>query len=72
MPIRGERSPFPPKPDAPTGIFSTNGKQKMDSTSHFKHKDTQRYAHSGTGEAKNKPKGHNPNLRHQKHYGRKT
>ncbi len=71
MPIRGERSPFPPKPKAPTGIFSTRGKQKMDDTSHFDHKDVQRYAHSGCGEAKNKPKGGSQSLRHQKHYGKR-
>lgn len=30
--IRGVKNPMPTKGDAPTGIFSTRGRQKMDST----------------------------------------
>jgi hypothetical protein len=35
MPIRGVRPFMPEKPSKPTGIFSTNGKQKLDSTERF-------------------------------------
>lgn len=71
MPIRGERSPFPPKPRPPTGIFSSKGRQKIDSTARFKHRDVQAAAHANTGEAKNKPKGGSKKLRHLKHYGKR-
>ena len=44
MPIRGLRPIMPKRGKAPTGIFSTRGKQKMDSTSKFPAKGDMSYA----------------------------
>lgn len=63
MPIKAHRSIWPPAGKPPTGIFSTRGKQKMDSTSHFKSQGTQSYA-LGVG-PQEKPKGGSKSLRHQ-------
>lgn len=65
MPVRGHRSIWPSKGRAPTGIFSTRGKQKVDSTSHFPDQDCKNYAHSTS--SRSKPKGTGgAGLRHQK------
>ena len=54
MAIRGVRNVFPKKGRPPTGIFSSKGSQKRDSTDHFQHQSDQNYAHgSGT---RSKPK----------------
>jgi hypothetical protein len=42
--IRGVVNPMPKAGKAPSGIFSTRGSQKMDSTSSFKYKDVQKAA----------------------------
>lgn len=73
MPVRGRRNPMPTRGGKPTGIFSSRGvgKQKMDSTDGY-NKSLNRYALSGGGEVKGKPKGNgNPGLRHQKPKRRK-
>lgn len=70
MPIRGEKPIFPSEPKPPTGIFSTRGKQKMDSTADFKHKDVQSYAHGTSERSKPKSAAGSASLRHQKHYGK--
>jgi hypothetical protein len=64
MPIRGKRSIYPKAGSPPSGIFSTRGSQKVDSTDHFKEKGVQSYAHSTRD--RSKPKGGNGSLRHQK------
>ena len=43
MPIRGRRNPFPQKAESPSGIFSTNGKQKQDGQN-GPHKDVLNYS----------------------------
>lgn len=44
MPIRGPKNAMPKKGGSPTGIFSTNGKQKQDGAT-GPHMDTVKYAH---------------------------
>lgn len=55
MPIRGPRPIFPPKGRAPTGIFSSKGRQKADSTTTFSNKDLLNYAYSTNGRLKPRP-----------------
>lgn len=60
--IRGAKNPFPTKGKAPTGIFSTRGSQKMDSTERFQHKDVMKYAkacsHTGGKSSKSAKSGY--------------
>jgi hypothetical protein len=48
-------SDYPTKGSPPTGIFSSKGKQKLDSTADAKHKDVQTYALGKHDEVKPKP-----------------
>ncbi len=70
--IRGKRSFWPKAGSPPTGIFSSKGKQKVDSTSQFAHKDVMTYAHKGPSTRSKPTSNGNASLRHQKHYGRKV
>lgn len=45
MPVRGSRSIWPAPSPKPTGIFSTRGSQKRDSTADLPHKGLMAYAH---------------------------
>ena len=63
MPIRGSKPIYPAKGKSPTGIFSSKGKQKMDSTSRFSNKDDMNYSKGCSTRSKPKSKT-SPNLRH--------
>ena len=64
MPIRGIRNIWPSAGSEPTGILSTRGKQKMDSTGMYAHKNVQTHAHSSS--TRSKPSGNGKQgLRHQ-------
>jgi hypothetical protein len=68
MTIRGSRNPMPTKGAAPTGIFSTNGKQKKDAVIPLPSKavSVQKYAlRDGTDKAGELSGAVNKNLRHQ-------
>lgn len=71
MPIRGKAPIFPPAPKPPTGIFSTRGKQKMDSTAQFKHKEDMAYAYGSSTRSKPTSSAGSQNLRHQKPTGKR-
>lgn len=65
MPVRGLRSIWPTKGKPPTGIFSTRGRQKVDSTADFDNKSVQSYALGSSTRSKPSKSGEQ-GLRHQK------
>ena len=69
MPIRGKRSIKPSKGGTPTGIFSTNGRQKQDGAT-GPHMDLKNYAHSGGGTNRGEQKTDTAQgKRHQQNFG---
>lgn len=68
MPVRGQKPIWPNKGGKPTGIFSTNGKQKQDGIS-GPNMDLLKYAHSGGGDKGGHKADTAQGKRHQQHYG---
>lgn len=66
MPVRGVRSIWPSKGRPPTGIFSSRGSQKKDSTADMPNQSVKNYA-EGSGTRSKPSNPGSPNLRHQPH-----
>jgi hypothetical protein len=69
--IRGIRNPFPSKGKAPTGIFSTRGKQKQDGASGPR-MDTLAHAHSSSNDKNGTSVESGPGNRGKRHQAPRT